>query len=158
MALPSNPTGPSFTFGHLPGNSGRPTIIPHSTTSSSTNTQNTNPLNNLIFTNRSSTQGSQAQLLQPGLHRPHRRKLRLKDKFRRRCSRFQSTNSISSTPRTSTTQIYVAVFVIFLVFLSLAVRFAIKPIWIAVMIAGGSVSFVLLLVCFLEHRRGGSLS
>jgi uncharacterized membrane protein (DUF485 family) len=157
MVLPSGPARPSFTYGQTPGNSGRPAIIPHSTASSSTNTQNTNPLNGIIFTNTSSTQGSQAQLLQPGLRQTHRRKLRLKDKFRRRCSRFQSTNSISSTPRTSTTRICVAIFAVFLAFLSLAAHFAVKPIWIAVMMVGGSVSFGLLLVCFLEHRRGDSL-
>jgi uncharacterized membrane protein (DUF485 family) len=54
--------------------------------------------------------------------------------------------------------IYVGIFAIFLSFLSLAAHFAIKPIWIAVMMVGGSVSFGLLLACFLEHRRGDSPS
>jgi hypothetical protein len=158
MALSSGPACPPFTYGHLPVNSGHPAMIPHSTTGSSIKTQNTISLNGIISTNTSSTQGSQAQLAQPRWRQPHRRKAGLKDKFRRRCNSFQSPNNTRSTPRTSTTVVYMGIFATFLVFLSLAAHFAFKPVWIAVMMVGGSVSFGLLLACFLEHRRGDFLS
>jgi hypothetical protein len=133
-------------------------MIPHSTTNSSANTQNTIPPKGTMAKNTSSTQGSQVPLVQFPWRQPHRRKRSLKDNFRRRCHRVQSPNSTSSTPRTSTTVISVGFFALFLVFLSLAAHFAIKQIWIAVMIVGGSVSFGLILACFLEHRRGDTLS
>jgi hypothetical protein len=103
--------------------------------------QNTGTTSNSSHSaNRSTTQGSQVPLLQRKWGQPRRKRTAPRGKFccqhssLRGCLKFSMNRD--RKPRTALTLSSVALFAIFLSFLSVAARFAIKPLWIAVMMVG----------------------
>jgi len=160
MALP--PASSPLTYG---GHSGleagaiprQPPLFSHSATKSSINTHETTSLGGINSTTTTSTAASQTPLMK---HKSRPRRTALKEKLRHRQSsfrqRFRSSIDQSDKPTTAIALPSVAIFALFLCFLSIAVHFPVKPVWIADIMIGGSLTFGLLLACLLEYRRGDS--